>query len=180
MKKIICILLILSLTACSSNKISKSPHELLLSIKNYTCELTISFFSNKNSNEYLAYQTYSSEGIYSMEFLDDEGLKIDYQNSNLNIISNVSNIPIEVKEYIEINKNPLFLSYFINTYFNLENSNNIKSTNDSIEIILANNNAYLYSAKLQFKNNRPHSLTYFDKNGNVKVNIIYNEFTSIA
>lgn len=115
-----------------------------------------------------------------MEFLDDEGLKIDYQNSNLNIISNVSNIPIELKEYIEINKNPLFLSYFINTYFNLENSNNIKSTNDSIELILANNNAYLYSAKLQFKNNRPHSLTYFDKNGNVKVNIIYNEFTSIA
>jgi len=180
MKKIVCILIILSLTACSSNKISKNPHELLLAIKNYTCELKISYFSNKNSNEYLAHQTYSSEGIYSIEFLDDEKLKIDYQNSNLNIISNVSNIPIELKEYMEINKNPLFLSYFINTYFNLENSNNIKSTDDSIELILPNNNIYLYSAKLQFENNKPYSLTYFDKNGNAKVNIIYNEFTSIA
>ena len=99
---------------------------------------------------------------------------------NVPIISNVSNTTIELKEYIELNKNPLFLSYFINTYFNLEDSNNIKLTDDSIEIILPNNNVYLYSAKLQFKNNEPYSLTYFDKNGNMKVNIIYNEFTSIA
>ena len=180
MKKIVCILLLLFLTACSNNITSKNPHELLLAIKNYNCELKISYFSNKNSNEYIARQTYSAEGIYSMEFLDNENLKIDYKDSNLNIGSKIVNLPIELKEYLEINKNPLFLSYFINTYFNLENSDNVKSTEDSIELILPNNNVYLYSAKLQFENNRPYSLTYFDKNGNIKVNIIYNEFTSIA
>ena len=180
MKKIVCILIILSLTACSNNITPKSPHELLLAIKNYNCELKISYFSNKNSNEYIAHQAYSSEGIYSMEFLDNENLKINYKDSNLNIDSKVVNIPLELKEYLEINKNPLFLSYFINTYFNLENSDNVKSTEDSIELILPYSNAYLYSAKLQFENNKPYSLTYFDKNGNMKVNIIYNEFTSIA
>jgi outer membrane lipoprotein-sorting protein len=180
MKKFVCILLLLSLTACSNNSASKNPHKLLLSIKNYNCELKISYFSNKNSNEYIAHQTYSSEGIYSMEFLDNENLKIDYKDSNLNIGSKIANLPIELKEYLEINKNPLFLSYFINTYFNLENSDNVKSTENSIELILPNNNVYLYSAKLQFENNKPYSLTYFDKNGNIKVNIIYSEFTSIA
>jgi len=180
MKKIILILVVLCLTGCSINKAPKSPHNLLLSIKNYSCEMQISFSSNKNSNEYLAKQSYSSNGIYSMEFLDSENLKIDYGNSNLTIKSSIVNIPIELSNYKELNKNPLFLSYFINTYFNLENTNYIKSTDTEIELILPNNNDYLYSAKLSFQNNKPYSLTYFDKNGNAKVNIIYNEFTSIA
>lgn len=180
MKKLFVLSLIFILTACSVTQDKKSPNDILLSIKDYSCKMVISYFSNKNKNEYIANQTYSSNGQYSMDFLDKEGFSIEYENSELKISTNNPKNQLLLTNYEELNKNPLFLSYFINTYFNSEDSNNIKETNDSIEIILPNNNQYLYSAKLLFKNNIPYSLTYFDKNGNEKVNIIYSEFTSIA
>lgn len=180
MKKLPIIFLICILTACSKNVVQKSPNELLLAIKNYSCNMEISYFSNKNVTEYTANQSYYSNGKYSMEFLDKENLKINYENSILNITSGLTTIPIEFINYQELNKNPLFLSYFINIYFNTEEQSNITIDDSSIHIILPNNNEYLHSAKLLFKDNKPYTLTYFDANGNVKVNIIYNEFTLIA
>jgi len=180
MKKFLVIFLICILTGCTKKITPQSPNELLLGIKDYSCKMQISYFSNKNSTEYLAIQSYSSLGKYSMEFLDNDNLKINYENSNLNITSNLANTSINLSNYKELNKNPLFLSYFINTYFNTEIKNNIKIFDDSIHLILPTNNQYLYSAELLFKDNVPYSLSYFDENGNVKVNIIYNEFTLIA
>lgn len=180
MKKILIILIVFALTSCTNNIKPQTPHEILLALKNYSCEMQITYFSNKTVNEYIALQTYTSTGKYTMEFKDTENLKISYENSILNISSALFNTPIEISEYENSNKNPLFLSYFINTYFNSEDANNIKQEKNSIELILPNYNEYLYSAKLTFKNNQPHTLTYFDKNGKEKVNIIYNEFTSIT
>ena len=180
MKKLFIFFLVFILTACTKEISQKSPHEILLSMKDYSCNMEISFFSNKNTTKHRAAQSYSSDGKYFMEFLDDENLKIVYENSTLNIASGSLNDSIEIINYEEINKNPLFLSYFINTYFNAEEKENIKTSTDSIAINLPNNNEYLYSANLTFKNNKPYSLTYFDKNGNIKVNIIYNEFTLTA
>lgn len=180
MKKLFIFFLIFVLTACTKEVSPKSPHEILLSIKDYSCNMEISFFSNKNTTKYKATQTYSSSGKYFMEFLDDENLKINYENSILNISSGTLNTSNEILNYEEINKNPLFISYFINTYFNIEEKENIKISADSITVTLTNNNEYLYSANLTFKNNKPHSLIYYDKNGNIKVNIIYNEFTLTA
>lgn len=177
-KSLIILSILLLLTACTNNTSNKTPHEILLSIKNYSCKMQISYLSNKNINEYTALQTYSASGKYSMEFQDSEKLKISYENSILNISSALFKNNIEFTEYENSNKNPLFLSYFINTYFNSENPDSIKQNNDSIELTLPNYNEYLYSAKLTFKNNLPYNLTYFDKNGNIKVNIIYNEFIS--
>lgn len=179
MKKVIPLIFIFMLTSCTVKSPCKTPNELLLSIKNYSCKMQISSFSNKNSTEYLALQSYSSLGKYSMEFLDNENLKISYENSVLNITSNLFDKTLEEKDYPELNKNPLFLSYFINTYFNLENSNNVKTTANSIYMTLPDSNDIIYSAELTFNNDLPHTLTYFDKNGNIKVNIIYNEFTFI-
>lgn len=180
MKKLFILLLIFILTACTKEISQKNPHEILLAMKNYSCTMEISFFSNKNTNKYIANQTYSSIGKYSMEFLDDENLKINYENSILNIHSKSLNASNEIINYEEINKNPLFLSYFINIYFNTEEKENIKTSTDSINITLPNSNEYLYSANLIFKNNKPHTLTYYDKNGNEKVNILYSEFTLTA
>lgn len=179
MKKIIPLLLICILTACSSKITQKSPNKILLNIKDYSCKMQISCFSNKNITEYTALQSYSSLGKYSMEFLDKENLKIDYENSILSITSKLFDESFETKNYKELNQNPLFLSYFIKTYFNLEETNNTEITENKIRITLPNHNSYLYSAELSFKNNLPHTLTYFDENGNAKVNIIYSEFTFI-
>lgn len=178
MKKIILILLILTLSACTKT-ITKTPHEILLSIKDYSCKMKITYFSNKNSNEYIATQSYLSSGKYSMEFSDKNNLKINFESSNLNISTNIDGANINYENYNELNQNPLFLSYFINTYFNTENTTNIKLENNIISLTLPSYNEYLYSAKLEFKNNLPHTLTYFDKNGKAIVNIIYNEFTFI-
>ena len=114
-----------------------------------------------------------------MEFLDTENLKINYENSLLDITSNLFEENLEIPNYTELNQNPLFLSYFINIYFNSEESNSAKITENSIHITLPNYNNALYSAELIFNNNLPHTLTYFDTNGNEKINILYNEFTFI-
>jgi hypothetical protein len=140
--------------------------------------MTITYFSNKNTTEYLATQTYASEGLYSMEFLDDENFKIFYDKGLLNISSLPLNISSVLENYPEINTNPLFLSYFINTYFNSEDNQNITVEENKISVVLPENNNYLHSSTLYFENNKPASLTYFDKNGTPKVNIIYNEFKS--
>lgn len=179
MKKLLLILFIFLLSACSNKITSKSPHDILLSIKDYSCKMQISYFSNKNSTEYTATQSYSAIGKYHMEFLDKENLKINYENFILNISSSLSDKNIEMQNYEELNQNPLFLSYFISTYFNSEESNNIEVTSDSIKINLPDYNNYIHSAKLTFKNNLPYTLTYFDANGSEKVNIIYNEFTFV-
>jgi len=179
MKKLLPFIFIFTLTACGNKIIKKSPNELLLSIKDYSCKMQISYFSNKNTSTYLATQSYSSDGNYSIEFLDSENLKINFENSSLNIMSNLFKTPIKSENYLELNQNPLFLSYFINSYFNSEEPSKIKISENTIRLILPSYNNYLYSAELKFNNNLPHSLTYFDANGSAKVNIIYNEFTYI-
>ena len=178
MIKFIMIVLIVLLTACTKDVTPISPNDILLSIKDYSCKMNITYFSNKNTTEYIATQTYSSDGIYSMEFLDNENFKITYDKNSLNIASLPLNISSTTLNYPEINSNPLFLSYFINTYFNSEESNNITIEENKISMTLPDNNSYLYSSTLSFENNLPASLTYFDKNGTPKVNIIYNEFKS--
>lgn len=177
MKKIILILFVCLLTSCSEFR-DKKPHELLLSIKNYSCEMQITCFSNKNTTCYTAVQGYQSTGIYTMEFLDSENLKINYENSSLILSAFPIDVSIIFHDYPEINSNPLFLSYFINTYFNTEDINKINHTDTKISLTLPEINEYLSFAELSFKNNLPYSLSYFDKNGKVKVNIIYNEFNS--
>ena len=179
MIKFIMFIIVLLLTACSNNHlVPTSPNQLLLSIKDYTCKLNITCFSNKNTTNYFASQTYSSTGIYSMEFLDEENFKIVYDKNLLSLSSDALDIYSNISNYPEINSNPLFLSYFINTYFNLENHNTVTIDENKISMILPENNSYLYSATLTFQNNLPASLTYFDKNGCKKINIIYNEFKS--
>ena len=99
----------------------------------------------------------------------------DIQRAN----ETIKTTDIKGKNYAEVNQNPLFLSYFINTYFNSEEIVNTKIKENSIHIILPNYNNSPHSAKLIFENNKPYTLTYFDENGNAKVNIIYSEFTFI-
>ena len=66
MIKFIIIFMIFLLTSCSPKTSTISPNDILLSIKDYTCKMNITYFSNKNTTEYTATQAYSSDGIYSM------------------------------------------------------------------------------------------------------------------
>lgn len=171
------ILLIFLLSACKRENLSNLDiNEVLLSIKNYTCSMSIHVYSNKNSTSYTANQIYCYPSTYSMDFTDPDKMKISYQGSSLNIKSERFNIDKTIENYDNINQNPLFLSYFLNAYFSSEENGNITVDSNSISLILPENNPYLTSAKLVFENGIPKSLTYFDKNRTEKVNIIYNEF----
>ena len=87
MIKFIIILLIVFLTSCAPKQEVIAPNDILLSIKNYTCKMNITYFSNKNTTEYTALQAYNSVGTYSMEFLDDDNFKVSFDKNILNISS---------------------------------------------------------------------------------------------
>lgn len=179
MKKIIIILCsILVLSSCSHKKQTKDINEILMSLKNYTCSIQIESFSNKNTITYKATQTYQYPDNYLIEFNDADKTTISYKTNNLYISSENLNIFTEIKNYQNINQNPLFLSYFLNTYFNIPKENILTNTLKEVSIILPTNNPYMNKATLKLENNIPISITYFDKNETPKVNIIYNEFKS--
>lgn len=179
MKKTIIILSFLFiLTSCSMEKKATNVNDILLSIKNYSCSMKIESFSNKNTLIYSATQTYQYPDNYSIKFDDNDNTIISYNNDSLSISSTKLNILKNITNYENINQNPLFLSYFLNTYFNVSPENILTSTLDEVSILLPSNNPYLYKATLKLENRTPISITYFDMNGIPKVNIIYNEFIS--
>ena len=179
MKKIIIFLCFICIfSACSSKKQSTDINEVLMALKNYTCSMQIESFSNKNTITYNAFQTYQYPDNYLMEFNDSDNTILSYNTGTLSISSNRLNIFKTIQNYQNINQNPLFLSYFLNVYFNTSAENILTSTIDEVSIILPTNNAYLHKATLKLENNIPTSITYFDENETPKVNIIYNEFKS--
>jgi len=178
-KKIIIVLYFLFLlSSCSSKKQPTNVNDILLSIKNYSCSMEIESFSNKNTVTYFAEQTYQYPDTYIMKFDDNDKTIISYNTGTLSISSNKLNIFKNIQNYENINQNPLFLAYFLNTYFNTTPENILVSTLDEVSIILPTNNPYLHKATLKLENDTPTSITYFDKNGTPKVNIIYNKFNS--
>ena len=72
----------------------------------------------------------------------------------------------------------ILLTYLILFYFALtfQTTIDIKYVFHFGLLLLSIMFASIISAKLTFKDNLPHMLSYFDENGNEKVNIIYNEF----
>ncbi len=171
MRKVFLLFLLL-LVSCNKKHEIKDIDTLLMSIKNYTCETRIERFSNKNVLVFNAKEKYEYPDKYSLYF--DDNTNISYINNVLSIQNGKIDAKKEILDYQNINKNPLFLSYFLNTYFN--NKDAAIKDNSEITIILPSNNTYLYKATLKVNNNVPHSLTYFDKNDTTLVNIIYNKF----
>ena len=177
LKTLIFLTLLTVLTSCHKPTPQKDIHELLLSIRHYACRLDVTLHSNKTSNTYTAIQEYNADGSYYMEFLDPDQFKIQYNNNTLHLSSNLFTSQY-TQPYKELNHNPLFLSYFLNHYFNAEDPSILSKTSTSVTLKMPQHNDQLYQATLTIENNLPKTLTYLDKNGTPKVNIIYSEFQS--
>ena len=171
------ITLLLLLAACHKTPPQKDLHEVLLSLHHYSCRFDVTFHSNKNTTTHTAIQEYNADGNYYMEFLDSDQLKIQYSDNNLQLSSNLFATQYTT-QYEERNQNPLFLSYFLNRYFTAEDSSILSQTQNSVTLKLPEHNTYLHQATLTLENNLPKTLTYLDKNGTPRVNIIYSEFVS--
>lgn len=174
--KFIIIFSLIFLCSCQKHSEPQDINTLLMSIKNYDCNMEISFHSNKNIITCSANQTYNYPDNYSLQFSDD-ALSLSYSEKMITLTNNFLNLSTSYENYENLNTNPLFLSYFLNSYFNSSSENILESNLQKVSINLPNNNSYLSYATLELQNNVPYSLTYYDKNNNAKVNIIYNEFS---
>jgi len=137
--------------------------------------MDVTFHSNKNIITCSANQTYNYPDNYSLQF-SDSNLSLSYSEKMLTLANNFLNLSTTYENYENLNANPLFLSYFLNSYFNSSSENILESNLQKVSINLPNNSSYLDYATLELKDNIPYSLTYYDKNNNPKVNIIYNKF----
>lgn len=174
--KIFIIFCFIFLCSCQKQSEPQDINSLLMSIKNYDCTMNITFHSNKNEITCIANQTYNYPNIYSLNFIDDN-YSVSYSEKMLTLSNNFLNLSESYKNYENLNTNPLFLSYFLNSYFNSSSENILESNLENVSINLPNNNSLLSHATLTLKDNLPYSLTYFDKNNNEKLNIIYNKFS---
>jgi len=138
--------------------------------------MDITFHSNKNDINCSAKQIYNYPGTYSLHFFDNN-LSLTYSEKMLTLANNFLNLSESYENYENLNTNPLFLSYFLNSYFNSSTENILESNLEKVSINLPTNNPYLSYATLTLQDNTPRTLTYYDKNNNPKVNIIYNEFS---
>lgn len=146
-----------------------------MSIKNYECSMNITFHSNKNLITCSANQIYNYPDKYLLEF-SDSNLSLSYSEKMLTLSNKFLNLSESYEKYENLNTNPLFLSYFLNSYFNSSSENILESNLEKVSINLPNNNSYLSYATLTLQDKIPYSLTYYDKNNNPKVNIIYDRF----
>lgn len=138
--------------------------------------MDITFYSNKNEVTCLANQTCKYPDNYSLQF-SDNGLSLSFSEKMLTLANNFLNLSTNYENYENLNTNPLFLSYFLNSYFNSSTENVLESNLQKVSINLPNNSSYITYATLELQNNLPYSLTYYDKNNKPKINIIYNEFS---
>ena len=175
--KTLIILSFVFLCSCSNKTQSTDINTLLLSIKNYECSMDITFHSNKNLITCSAKQIYTYPDNYSLNFSDNQILSISYTDKMLTLSNSFLNLSKSYDEYENLNTNPLFLSYFLNSYFNSASENILECNLDKVSINLPSNNPYLSYATLTLTNNIPHSLTYYDENNKPKLSIIYNKFS---
>jgi len=174
--KLLIILSLIFLCSCQKQFEPQDINALLMSIKNYDCTMDITFYSNKNEIICLASQTYQYPNNYSLQF-SDSSLSLSYSEKMLTIANNFLNLSTNYENYENLNTNPLFLSYFLNSYFNSSSENILESNLQKVSINLPNNNSYLSHATLTLQDNTPYSLTYYDKNNKPKLNILYNKFS---
>jgi len=138
--------------------------------------MSITFHSNKNKIKCMANQIYNYPDTYSLNFIDDN-FSISYSEKMITLSNDFLKLSENYTNYENLNTNPLFLSYFLNSYFNSSAENILESNLEKVSINLPNNNSYLSYATLTLQDKIPYSLTYYDKNNNEKMNIIYNKFS---
>ena len=174
--KILIIISLIFLCSCTKQSPPQDINTLLMSIKNYDCKMDITFYSNKNEITCLANQIYQYPNNYSLRFFDND-LSLSYSEKMLTLANDFLNLSTNYENYENLNTNPLFLSYFLNSYFNSSTENILESNLQKVSINLPQNSSYITYATLELQNNLPYSLTYYDKNNKPKINIIYNEFS---
>jgi len=182
MLALMCCLMCIGCGKKTLNEIQSDIVNKYLELNAYETIMDVRVYSNKNTREYQMKQTYSSPNIYSSEVLkpvEIKGVKSIFDGEILTVLN--PNIPDEkiFENYNVPAENPLFLSCFLNRYFNKDNRSVEGNNNFTImKGQMINNDMAINKGELTIDNKTklPIKLEYYDVNGNLKIDIIYNEF----
>ena len=186
---IFCIIYYIFLKFGNNNSKEKIVDEILNSFNVYEADVTVTVYSNKNTNNYYMHQIVNHKVSRCIinEPEDINGLNIELNNGKLFIKNEKYNIEKVYENYSEVLNNSLFLNTFsddcINNGYKLKESEENEVNNNEnkdeiiIETILENNkNTYIKYKELYVDiNNRiPKKLIIKDDKQKIYTSIIYN------
>lgn len=186
---IFCIIYYIFLKFGNNNSKEKIVDEILNSFNVYEADVTVTVYSNKNTNNYYMHQIVNHKVSRCIinEPEDINGLNIELNNGKLFIKNEKYNIEKVYENYSEVLNNSLFLNTFSddcinNGYIVKESEENEVNNNENkdeiiIETILENNkNTYIKYKELyvDIKNRIPNKLIIKDDKQKIYTSIIYN------
>ncbi len=186
---IFCIIYYIFLKFGNNNSKEKIVDEILNSFNVYEADVTVTVYSNKNTNNYYMHQIVNHKVSRCIinEPEDINGLNIELNNGKLFIKNEKYNIEKVYENYSEVLNNSLFLNTFSddcinNGYMVKESEENEVNNNENkdeiiIETILENNkNTYIKYKELyvDIKNRIPNKLIIKDDKQKIYTSIIYN------
>lgn len=189
LKKSFFIILMLTLAGCSkANETNDyaTIQDKLVNMETYSCEASLTFYSNKGENQYTITQQAKNDGKYLIETIAPEDLKgniilfdgnmVWQYNPNLD-----SKISVGDKEKME--RKQICLFTFLENYVKskdvaLETANIDDSIYSVLEAKIPGDNKYFDSEKLFINNETktPEKLVIYDDNGKERILVTYNNF----
>ena len=181
------LIILISIFYISMSKKSKIGHtnnsqeiiENILNISSYEAIINVKVISNKNENNYIIKQKYSSNKFNSQEVIEPkniEGTKIIKKENKLTIQNSRLNLSTVFENYQYISSNYLDLISFIKDY---QKENKSKYEENENEIIMYTNSDLDKTCKKRLyinkKTNLPTKLEIEWDNKKNKVYILYNE-----
>ncbi len=170
-----------------SNKTLKEMEEYILNISSYEAKIAVTVESNKNTNQYVLLQKYTSPNISKQTVLEPSniaGIETIYDGSTLTIHHAKLNTSTIYENYQDMFDNFLWLNTFIEDYrVGKENgSAKVEEKNDMLVFttkVKNEDNRYVYQKELfvERKTGKPIKLIIQDINKNDIVYILYNEIT---
>ena len=181
------LIILISIFYISMSKKSKIGHtnnsqeiiENILNISSYEAIINVKVISNKNENNYIIKQKYSSNNFNSQEVIEPkniEGTKIIKKENKLTIQNSRLNLSTVFENYQYISSNYLDLISFIKDY---QKENKSKYEENENEIIMYTNSDLDKTCKKRLyinkKTNLPTKIEIEWDNKKNKVYILYNE-----
>lgn len=165
-----------------SNKSAEEVEQYILGISSYELQETITVESNKNTNNYIVKEKYSSDSnMNKREIVEPEnlsGMAFIYDGTNLKIENSKLNLSKIYENYPYVGENIITLKSFIDDY---KESNEASLYEENEEVILEvkikNSNKYVTYKKLYFNKATgvPTKLEIKDITQKAVIYILYNE-----
>lgn len=181
------ILLVMALTfyGCNTQKnITHTETDFFKDLKQYEANVTVTFLKDKQPNEITMKQVAKVDGTYEMTFLTPEHMKdVKIICDGEKVTQYYPSIDKSVEQKMSIAQNEILLTSFAARYLTNENIKKQEVQLDGKKMItyempIEGNFRYLSKEKiwLEEKSLKPVQMVLYDEEGNITIEVIYNEF----